>query len=826
MHDLRLAVRALRATPIVTAVALLSLALGIGANTAIFSLANALLLRPLPVADPQRLAIVSTIAPLRDRQQLSYSTFDQIRRHASFFAGALGYTSCCGTSMVTIGGESFPVDNQYVTGDFFATLGVPAFRGRLLAPADNEPGAAQGPVAVVSYRLWQQRLGGRDDVAGLHLTIDRTPFTVVGVTPPGFFGVEVGRAFDVAIPTRLAPRLSRTPFDDDTTSLNVMLRLKPGLSIAAAAAALQAVQPQIRAGAMPRRYPSRAFLRDRFTLEAAGAGTSPLRQPFERPLLVMLGVVALVLLIACANIGNLLLARGVARRPELSIRVALGASPWRLVRELLAESLVLSIAGAAIGLGLAFWASRALVTQLSTSRAPIVLDLPLDWRVLAFTAAATAGTALLFGIAPARRAARVEPIEALKTCARGSTGAGRATLSSSLIVVQVVLSLLLVVAAGLFGQTLERLARAPLGFDPDRVLVTTVNASAIPFVDRVPLFHRLVEAVRAVPGVDAAGGSLNPPIVGELAGDVVVSPPGTPPPPDAERISRLDTITPGYLAAYGTAIRSGRDLDQRDTAAAPAVMLVNEAFARRLLAGRSAPGASMSITFRSANGDFPFGPTRTIVGVVADSVYRSIREPARPMIYLPLAQREKVLAIPQTTVYIGTRSSAGPPALLARSVAAALTAVNHDLTLSSQPLAQQVDESLALDRVMAALSGFFGGLALLLAALGLYGVASYAVTQRRAEIGIRMALGAAPASIMRLILRRLALLVGAGIVAGAAASLWAAPLVAPLLFGVDTADPLTLAGAAGVLAAAGGCAGWLPAWRAARIDPARTLRDG
>jgi putative ABC transport system permease protein len=823
MHDLRLAVRALRATPIVTAVAIVSLALGVGANTAIFSLANALLLRSLPVPASPHLVTVSTTAALGYPPQYSYATFDQIRQRADFVDGALAYTTCCGTSLVSVGGESYPVERQYVTSDFFATLGVQPLRGRLFAPADNERGAAEGPVAVVSYRMWQQRLGGRDDVAGMRLTIDHTPFTVIGVTPPGFFGVEVGRAFDVVVPTRLAARLSRTPFDDDTAWLNIMLRLKPGISRAAAAAALQALQPQIRAGAMPKGHPSQQFLQDRFTVDDAGAGSSGLRQQFERPIVVMFAVVALVLLIACANIGNLLLARGIARRHELSVRVALGASRWQLVRQLLAESLVLSAAGAAIGLGLAAWASRALVAQLSTSRAPIVLDLALDWRVLSFTAAMTAATALLFGVAPALRATRVAPIEALTRQGRGVAGDARGALSSSLIVAQLVLSLLLIVGAGLFVQTFERLAHVSLGFDADRVLVAAVNASAIEAADRIPLFQRLVQAVRTVPGVTAAGGSLNPPIVGGLVGDVVVSPPGTRPAPGAEPISQLDSITPGWLAAYGTAIQAGRDLDERDSAAAPPVMIVNEAFVRRLLPDRSAVGTTLAITFRSPNGDVPWGPARTIVGVAANSVYRSIREPARPMIYLPLAQREKV--IPQDIVYIGLRPAAGSPALLERSVAAALTAVHHDLTLTFQPLAQHVDESLAVDRVMATLSGFFGGLALLLAALGLYGVTTYAVTERRAEIGIRMAIGAAPATILRLVLTRVSILVAGGVSSGAAASLWASRFVAPLLYGVQTSDPVTLAVAAGLLAAVGGLAGWLPAWRASRIDPAEALRE-
>jgi putative ABC transport system permease protein len=823
MQDLRLAIRALYASPVVTAIAVVSLALGIGANTAIFSLVSCLLLRSLPVVAPERLAMVSTSASQGPRQQYSYATLDQIRQHRDIFDGALGYTDCCGTAILNLGGGNHPADRQFVSGDFFTTLGIRAFRGRMLTPADDEAVTPAGPVAVVSYRLWRGSLGARDDVVGARLSINRMPVTVVGVMPPTFFGVEVGRVLDVAMPYRLATQFTSTPFDDDTAWLNIMVRLRSGLSVRTGSAALRAAQPQIRAGAMPATSPGREFLPDPLTLEPAGSGASMLRQRFERPLLVIFAVVALVLLIACANIGNLLLARGIARRRELSIRVALGASRWRLVRQLLIESVLLSAIGAAIGLALAPFASHLLVALLSTSRAPIALDLAVDWRVLGFTVATTAMTAMLFGVAPAFRATRVAPIDALNAQGRSLAGDGHAKLSNGLIVAQVVLSLVLVVAAGLFGQTFERLARVSLGFDRGGVVVASVNAPTVAATERSRLFGRLVQAAAKVPGVVAAGGSMNPPIVGQLRGDFVVSVPGTAAPPDAERISQANTITPGWMAAYGTSIREGREFDERDTLAAPRVMLVNDAFVRRFAAGRDIVGTTLALAYRVApSSDFPMG-SKTIVGVVGDTVARSIREPIRPTIYLPLSQWDSPLL--QYTFYIGVRSSTGSPALVARTVGSALRGINDDLTLTFEPLAQQVDESLATDRVLAILSGSFGAVALLLAGLGLYGVTAYAVARRRIEIGIRMAIGAAPADIVRMVLSRVSLLVGVGVIAGAGISVWASTFLASLLYGLEPRDPATLVGSAVVLAAVAAIAGWLPAWRASRIDPADVLRQ-
>jgi putative ABC transport system permease protein len=826
MQDLRLAVRALRATPVVTIVAVLSLALGIGANTAIFSLVDSLILRTLPVTDPQRLVILSGRRNSGVRPAFSSATFDQIRRYGYGFDGAIAYSNCCGLATMTIGGERQPVDRFFVSGDFFGTLGVSALIGRLLTPSDDVPGGGPGgPAAVISYRLWQERFGGAVSVIGAPVTLERVAVLIVGVTPPDFLGIEVGRPFDVIFPIKTEPLiLPSIAFDDDVAWLNVMLRLKPGTSLTSATAALRAVQPQVRAGSLPTEFPSE-FLKEPFVLEPAGEGTSTLRERFERPLVAILVVVALVLLIACANIANLLLARGAARRHELSVRVALGASRWRLARQLLAESVVLAASGAILGLVFARWATRLIVAQLSTSMTAIALNLSLDWRVLAFTAVAMLATAIAFGVFPALRATRVAPMDALREHGRvhGEANGLGGGWSGGLIVAQVALSLLLVVAAGLFVQTFERLTVAPLGLDRDHSLLITITAPTVPAADRNLFYHRLVSAAASVPGVAHAGGSLNPPIAGTLVGDFIVTAPGETPRPDAEAVSQYLDLTPGLLAAYRIPIRAGRDIDDRDTDATPKVMLVNEAFVHRFFPERNLVGAPLALTFRTGQyGDVPMG-VRTVVGIVGDAAYRSIRTPMLPTIYVALAQHGGPLI--QTYFYIAVQSANGSPALLTRSVTAALTAVNRDLTLTFRPLSTVIDDSLTQDRLVAMLSAFFGVLALLLAGLGLYGVTAYAVARRRTEIGIRMALGAAPAAVVQLVLSRVAWLVGVGVLAGTMLSLWASHFVTAMLYGLQPRDPVTLVGSAAVLAATGAIAGWLPARVASRLEPAQVLRE-
>ena len=835
MQDLRAAVREFRASPIATAAAVLSLALGIGANTAIFSLVNSLLLRPLPVAAPQRLAILSDTRAVGQGMLAAwpYGVWDQIRRRSDPFDG----TGAWWTERLNLaqhGGEGEPIDAMWVSGDYFSTLGVSPLLGRTITPRDDvKGGGADGAVAVLSYELWQRRFGGAADVVGLPVVIERIPFTVIGVAPPGFYGAEVGRTFDVALPMNAEPLIrgaeSRISPQRAYYALTILLRLKAGQSVDTATAILRGAQPQIRDAAMPAILPApvrKEFLKDAFTVVPAATGTSRLRTRYERPIVVMLVVVSLVLLVACANIANLQLARAVARRHDLSVRVALGAPRWRLARQSLVESLLLSAAGAGVGLLFASWSSRLLVDRLSTTLNRVYLDLSIDWRVLAFTGGVAVATTVLCGTLPAWRASGVAPIEAMKEQGRRASAGARQRLSGGPIVAQVALSVVIVVTAGLFVRSFEKLATVPLGFDSDRVLLVNVSLARTHVApsERVAFIHRLVREAAAVPGVARAGGSLNTPIAGLGIIDLVHVP-GVPlsfQPMTNGKLGPQSTfvnfVTPAWFATYGTPIRAGRDFDDEDVKNAPAVIIVNETFVRKFMGGKPPIGAAVS--FERGRAPVP----KTIVGVVADAAYSSLRSGDVPTEYVPLAQFD--FPGPQPAdMTISVRASSGPPMLMAHSVASALAAVDPDVVFAFRPMTDQVSASLTQERVVAMLSGFFGALALLLAGLGLYGMTAYAVAGHRTEIGIRMALGATSIAILRLVVARVAVLVGIGILIGAGVSAWASTFVATLLYGLDPRDPLTFLGAAAILMTVGAFAAWLPAYRATRLDPAVVLRQ-
>jgi predicted permease len=818
-HDLRIALRQLLATPIVSTIAVLSLALGIGANTAIFSLVNSLSLRALPVKEPQRLAILDA----QDNGSWTYPIFEEVRRQSQLFDGAFAWD----TQPVNLanGGVSEFANGIWTTAGMFDTLGVAPLMGRTFTEADDRSGGGpDGPVAVISYAFWQRRFGGAADAIGRRLTLERIPFTIIGVMPPDFFGPEVGRRFDVALPIGMVTTVQseRSLDQRDWWWLSIMVRLKDGVSVGQATDALRAVQPQVRLATLPDWSPIdlKQYLEDRFTFVPAATGNSALRARYERPLLTILVVVVLVLLIACANIANLLLARATARRHEWSVRLALGASRWRLVRLLLTESLLLSTIGAGVGWLVARWGSQLLVAQLSTQTSTVFLDLSVDWRVLAFTTGTTVITALLFGVAPAYRAAGVAPIEAIKEQGRSTeAGASRLSLASALVVLQVALSVILVVAAALFLRTFTKLATLDLGFEPSRVLVVRMSAERAPIdpAQRMAVFERAHQAVAALPGVQSAALSFVTPVSGnnwgnrlEVSGSVALT--------DSRRSAVRNQVSPEFFETYGQRLIAGRAFTDRDRDGSPLVAIVNEAFARRFLNGANPIGRTLR-RYPVSTDDMPL----EIVGMVADAVYRRVRDPIPPTVYSSAIQPDR--SLPSTEYNLSVRAASGSPALLTRSVADAIASVDKDLALRFRPLSDQIGASLTQERVVAMLAGFFGALALLLAGLGLYGVTSYAVSRRRNEIGIRMALGAAPAAVVRLVLSRVSMLVGLGVVIGAGISLWAAPLVATLLYGLEPRDPTTLAGSIAVLATVGAVAGWLPARRASRIDPAEVLRD-
>jgi putative ABC transport system permease protein len=808
VDDVRPALRAIRSAPLVSSVAVLSLALGMGANTALFSLVDRLLLRTLPVVEPDRLVTISSATAIK----LGFAAgggwnrgmWTRFRERADAFDGTFAWTQGRFNRFnLASHGEAQMVNGISASGDFFATLGVPALLGRTFDSADDvKGGGADGPVAVISYRLWQRRFDGDPRAIGASLPVNGLVYTVIGVMPSWFSGIEVGDVCDVIVP------LSTTDSSESAFSLGVMVRLKDGQSLEGATAALRAIQPDVTPPGVP------AFVREPFIPVPAGTGISMgLRQRYQRPLLIILGVAAAVLLIACANIANLLLARATARRHELSVRLALGAPRWRLMRQLLLESLVIGFLGAIAGLMFAVWGSQLLVSQLSTADAQVTLPPSLDWRMLTFTAAVAVATALMFGIAPAIRGMQTSPLRALHEQGRGAAAGSRVGIAGSVIVAQVALSLVLVVAAGLFVRTFERLTAVPLGFDRDRVLVVNVDTARAHREDstRLDLYDRLVEAISTLPGVAQAAASVWIPAGGgsgllrDVRGRSV-----------DERRTVANFVTPGWFATYRIRLRAGRDLIEADTSTAQPVAVVNETFARMFFPGRDPIGETLDASRSDTR--------RTIVGVVSDAASGSLRDPVPPTIYLPLAQSRKLRPPGTTSINISVRSAEGSPMLLARSVADALTAVSRDLSFTFRSMDESLDAAVSQERLLAMLSGFFAGLALLLAGLGLYGVTSYSVNRRRAEIGIRMALGADGRSVVELIVSRTAWLVGAGIVAGGAASLWLSQFVAPLLYALEPRDPWTFAIAALTLVSVAGVAGWLPARRASRIEPAEILR--
>jgi len=809
VRDLRYSLRVLAKAPLFTAVVVLTLALGIGANTAIFSLLDAILLRTLPVEKPEDLVEVT-------HNSFTNPLWEQVRDRQDVFSGVFAWGD--DRFNLSRGGAVDSVTGLWVSGDYFRTLGLRPAAGRLFTTADDHRGCPA--LAVLSHSFWQERYSGAAAAIGGPISVNGQPFQIVGVSPAGFFGTEPGTRFDVAIPICAAQIFDgpRTRLDQRSWWwLSVVGRLKPGMGWARMKARLAALSPEIYGAAVPQNWDSRSqdnFRKRVLKPEPAATGLSGLRRQYVEPLRVLMAIAALVLLIACANIASLLLARAAARGKEMALRQALGASRLRLVRQLLVESMLLSLAGAALGLLFARWGNLVLVRYLSTLRNKVVLDFSLDLRVLAFTTGVALVTALLFGLAPAFRGTRVSLTSAIKegnVSHRGPRGHLRLWIVAS----QVALSLVLLVTAGLLLRSFWKLSTVDIGFDRNQVLLVNANLtkSHLPPELNTAVFERIEEGLRGLPGVISASRSWTSPLAGVEWNTNIVSDVPNPPAGD-DALAYFNFVSPSYFETLRTPLVAGRNLNRGDVLTAPAIAVINQTLARRFYPGVNPVGR----TFREEGEARKLDPPVEIVGIVRDSKYGSVREDTFPTVFRPLSQMP---VSPSTAFEIRT---AAPLAAMRPAITAAVAAVNKEIPIEIHTLAAQVDDTMTRERLLAALSAFFGGLALLLAMIGLYGTLSYLVAGRRVEFGIRMALGARSRTILGLVMRDvLALLVG-GLAAGLALSLATGRLLGTLLFDLQPRDASTMAMAAAVLAAVSVAASLLAARRATQVDPMVALR--
>ena len=821
-QDVRFGARLLRKTPVITTVALLSLALGIGANTAIFSLLDSVMLRMLPVQKPEQLVALG----MRSQKQGSEANrvytnpiWEQLRDHQNVFAGVLAWSGH--DFNLANGGEAQNVNGMYASGEYFNVLGVRPVLGRLMNSSDDT--RACGGVAVLGYGFWQRHYGAAASAIGSQIQLDGHSFPVIGVTPPNFFGTDVGSRFDVAIPICAEAIIDgKNSYLDERSAwwIRVMARERPGQSREQTEAGLAVLAPQIFAATLPPDWKpdqQHSYLKRTFVTTPAGTGLSWIRGQYERPLEMLMVIVALVLLIACANIASLFLARAAARQKEIAVRLSLGASRTRLIRQVLTESILLSAAGALLGVLFAKWGGALLVRFVSTKQTHVFLDLSMDKRVLGFTVGIALLTGLLFGVLPAFRATRVSLTSAITGVeVQGDATRSRFHSGRWIVALQVALSLILLVGTGLFVRSFRNLVTLDPGFDRQNVLLVTTNVhnATIPPSAYLAFYDQALTRLKAIPGVTSASQDWMAPMSGmEWNEDIEVE--GQKTPAGEEPLVWFNWITPDYFATLRTPLLAGRTFDARDSANSQPVVIVNETMARKYFPKQNPIGQYFRIPDSTLASKKPL----QIVGLVKDSKYESLREDYFPFGYIPLAQ---ISQAPESGVF-ELRTSV-TPATLIPAVRDALGNLNKGASLKFETLAQAVDDTLAQERLLATLSGFFGGLALLLTAIGLYGVMTYVVTQRTHEIGIRMALGAQPLSIMKLVMRDVAALLAFGVGAGVIASVWVARLVQQLLFGLKATDAETLALAAGSLVAIALLASYLPARRAMRVDPIKALR--
>ena len=826
-QDLRYGMRSLRLNPGFAAVALLSLALGIGANTAIFQLLDAVRLRMLPVSNPQELAEVrlpshsgTTGNFFNWHSELTNALWEQLRDHQQAFSGVFAWAP--DVLNLAPRGEVHLVHGIWVSGDFFNILGVRPILGRMFTAADDQRGCGPGPGVVVSYGFWQRELGGEASVIGRTLTIDYHPVEVLGVTPASFFGIDVGSSFDLALPICSQPVMGGEDNYLDTRYdwwLTVMGRLKPGWTLEKATAYLGSISPGIFEATLPPGYGAKnikSYLGFKLAAYPAGSGISEYREGFSDPLGLLLAITGLVLLIACANLANLMLARASAREREIAVRLALGASRGRLTRQLLAESVLLAVSGAAAGLLLARTLAAFLVSFMSTQGNAVFLNLNPDGRVFAFTAGVATVATVFFGLVPALRATRVPPVEAMKAGSRGMTAnRERFGLRRALVVSQVALSLVLLVGALLFSRSLRNLLTLDPGFQRTGILVTDLDLTPLklPPARREPFKHDLLERLRSTPGVDSAAETYVVPTSGAFTNRNFWMDTS-----DASqaKTSWFNRVSPDFFKTMGTPLLAGRDFNDRETPTSPKVAIVNEAFAREIAGGANPIGRRAWEGSAHGNPQVEY----EIVGIVKNTKFLDIREEFAPVVYVPTSQDPE----PDPTQEIVIRSHVPLPELTS-GVKRTIAQVSPDISIQFRLLQTMIHNHLLKDRLMATLSGFFGFLAALLAVVGLYGVMSYMVVRRTNEIGIRMTLGAGRGEIVTMIIREAGVLLAIGLAVGIALALAASRAAGSMLFGLKPYDPVTLALAAGLLAAVAVAASYLPAYRAARLDPMEALRE-
>jgi predicted permease len=832
-QDLRYAARTLRKSPGFLLVAVLSLGLGIGANTAIFSLINAVMLRALPVAHPEQLVLLTdpgssgvAVETTENgvREKLSYPEFVELRAHNTVFSSLFAAQSQVSDLDVYtgLGGQeqSTKAHTQLVSGEFFGTLGLQPIAGRFFTPAeDTTPGA--NPVAVISHSFWQTEFGANSDAVGKTVRVGQSRFQIVGVAPAGFRGILVGSDTDMWLPVTMQEQVLPGRYylkPRDTLWLQVMGRLAPGTSRATAQAGLNVEFQQILkqwAASAPTEEERRGMSDQKIVLRDGAKGASQLRDQFSDPLVMLMAMVGLVLLIACANIANLMLARASGRQREIGVRLALGAGRGRVIRQLLTESILVAALGGILGAFLAVWGAEVLLALVSSGVDDLALRVPHDYRVFVFTAAISLLTGILFGLAPAFRATRMDVNQTLSASARGSIGGrGRIRTGRFLVVVQVALSLLLLMGATLFVRSLHNMVALKLGFNRDHVLMVRIDPVAAGYKGAgvLALYQRILEKVRTVPGVHGATLSNKGMFAGDSGDHLTIE--GSPVTNPDELASTWTLVGPNYFSTVGIPLLRGREIDAADAAHATQVCVINQAFARRFYPNSDPIGKHIRDEYPTTR------ETYEIVGIVGDARENGLTSRVRPRFYATLFH-------PIGTVWAVTLllNATGEPGSVVPGVRRALAEVDRALpVLNVRTVVEQIDRRLIAQRLIAELAAFFGSVALLLAAIGLYGVMSYSMTRRTSEIGIRMALGASIRSVLWMVLRETLLLVAIGVAIGLPCALASGRLIASKLFGLTPADPSTIALAIAIIFTATALAGYIPARRASKIDPMTALR--